>query len=151
MQEGSTSEIRLILELNGLDPDDWTEVPVGFNPGPLLDGEVDGYYAYLTSQPLTFESRGLVPGQDFFVVSFQDLGWYQYGMLAITQRSYLEDQRDAVVGFMRATVEGVGAGGRRPGRGRALGARGLRRKTSVSRKRSRRASWTRNCRSCRAT
>ena len=106
LQEGSTSEIRLILELNGLDPDDWTEVPVGFNPGPLLDGEVDGYYAYLTSQPLAFESRGLVPGQDFLVVSFQDLGWYQYGMLAITQRSYLEDQRDAVVGFMRATVKG---------------------------------------------
>jgi ABC-type nitrate/sulfonate/bicarbonate transport system substrate-binding protein len=106
LQEGSTSEIRLILELNGLDPDDWTEVPVGFNPGPLLDGEVDAYYAYLTSQPLTFESRGLVEGEDFHVVSFQDLGWYQYGMLAITQRSYLEDNHDAVVGFMRATIKG---------------------------------------------
>jgi ABC-type nitrate/sulfonate/bicarbonate transport system substrate-binding protein len=106
LQEGSTSEIRLILELNGLDPDNWTEVPVGYNPGPLLDGEVDGYYAYLTSQPLTFEKRGLVEGKDFFVVSFQDLGWYQYGMLAITKRSYLEDNRDVVVGFMRATVKG---------------------------------------------
>ena len=106
LQEGATSEIRLILELNGLDPEDWTEVPIGFNPGPLLDGEVDAYYAYLTSQPLTFESRGLVPGEDFHVVSFQDLGWYQYGMLAITQRSYLEENRDAVVGFMRATIKG---------------------------------------------
>lgn len=106
LQEGSTSEIRLILELNGLDPDNWTEVPVGYNPGPLLDGEVDGYYAYLTSQPLTLEKRGLVEGEDFFVVSFQDLGWYQYGMLAITKRSYLEDNRDVVVGFMRATVKG---------------------------------------------
>jgi ABC-type nitrate/sulfonate/bicarbonate transport system substrate-binding protein len=106
LQEGSTSEIRLILELNGLDPDNWTEVPVGFNPGPLLDGEVDGYYAYLTSQPLTFENRGLVEGEDFFVVSFQDLGWYQYGMLAITERSYLDDNRDVVVGFVRATAKG---------------------------------------------
>lgn len=106
LQEGSTSEIRLILELNGLDPDDWTEVPVGFNPGPLLDGEVDAYYAYLTSQPLTFQKRGLVEGEDFHVVSFQDLGWFQYGMLAITQRSYLEEQRDVVVGFLRATVKG---------------------------------------------
>jgi ABC-type nitrate/sulfonate/bicarbonate transport system substrate-binding protein len=106
LQEGSTSEIRLILELNGLDPENWTEVPVGYNPGPLLDGEVDGYYAYLTSQPLTLEKRGLVAGKDFFVVSFQDLGWYQYGMLAITKRTYLEDHRDVVVGFLRATAKG---------------------------------------------
>jgi ABC-type nitrate/sulfonate/bicarbonate transport system substrate-binding protein len=106
LQEGATSEIKLILELNGLDPNDWTEVPVGYDPSPLLDGEVDGYYAYLTSQPLIFESKGMEVGKDFFVVSFQDLGWYQYGMLVITKRSYLEDQRDVVVGFVRATVKG---------------------------------------------
>lgn len=106
LQEGSTSEIKLILELNGLDPNDWTEVPVGFDPSPLLDGQVDAYYAYLTSQPLIFESQGLQLGTDFVVVSFQDLGWYQYGMLAITQRSYLEDSREQVVGFMRATIKG---------------------------------------------
>ena len=106
LQEGATNEIRLILELNGLDPDDWTEVPVGFNPGPLLQGEVDAYYAYLTSQPLTFEARGLVNGEDFHTVSFQDLGWYQYGMLAITPREYLDANRDAVVGFMRGLITG---------------------------------------------
>jgi len=106
LQEGATNEIRLILELNGLDPDDWTEVPVGFNPGPLLQGEVDAYYAYLTSQPLTFEARGLVNGQDFYTVSFQDLGWYQYGMLACTTREYLDANREAVVGFMRGLITG---------------------------------------------
>jgi ABC-type nitrate/sulfonate/bicarbonate transport system substrate-binding protein len=106
LQEGSTSEIKLILELNGLDPEDWTEVPVGFDPSPLLEGQVDAYYAYLTSQPLIFESQGLHEGEDFVVVSFQDLGWYQYGMLAITKRSYLEENRDDVVGFMRATIMG---------------------------------------------
>ena len=106
LQEGSTSEIQLILKLNGLDPEDWTEVPVGFDPTPLLDGKVDGYYAYLTSQPLVFEAQGMVLGQDFEVVSFQDLGWYQYGMLVITKRDYLESNRDAVVGFVRATAKG---------------------------------------------
>ena len=106
LQEGSTSEIKLILALNGLDPNNWTEIPVGFDPSPLLEGQVDGYYAYLTSQPLIFENQGLHEGTDFVVVSFQDLGWYQYGMLAITKRSYLNDQRDHVVGFMRATIKG---------------------------------------------
>lgn len=106
LQEGATAEIQLILQLNGLDPEDWTEVPVGFDPSPLLDGEVDAYYAYLTSQPLAFESQGLVEGEDFVVVSFQDLGWYQYGTLAITQRSYLEDNRDAVVGYLRGSIKG---------------------------------------------
>ncbi|MFL5798846.1 MAG: ABC transporter substrate-binding protein [Actinomycetota bacterium] len=106
LQEGATSEIKLILKLNGLNPDDWTEVPVGYDPGPLLRGQVDGYYAYLTNQPLIFEDRGLKLGKDFVVVSFQDLGWYQYGFLAITKRTYLEQNRDHVVGFMRATIKG---------------------------------------------
>lgn len=95
-----------VSELNGLDPNNWTEVPVGFDPSPLLEGRVDAYYAYLTNQPLIFESEGLVQGKDFVVVSFQDLGWYQYGFLAISQRSYLEKDRDNVVGFMRATIKG---------------------------------------------
>jgi ABC-type nitrate/sulfonate/bicarbonate transport system substrate-binding protein len=106
LQEGATSEIQLILKLNGLDPEDWTEVPVGYDPTPLLDGKVDGYYAYLTSQPLTFEAQGMVEGKDFFAVSFQDLGWYQYGMLVITKREYLNANRDLVVGFVRATARG---------------------------------------------
>jgi ABC-type nitrate/sulfonate/bicarbonate transport system substrate-binding protein len=106
LQEGSTSEIKLILKLNGLDEDNWTEVPVGFDPSPLLEGQVDAYYAYLTNQPLIFEGQGLVEGKDFVVVSFQDLGWYQYGFLAITRRDYLEENRDVVIGFMRATIKG---------------------------------------------
>jgi ABC-type nitrate/sulfonate/bicarbonate transport system substrate-binding protein len=106
LQEGSTSEIKLILKLNGLDPNNWKEVLVGFDPSPLLHGQVDAYYAYLTNQPLIFESMGLKEGKDFVVVSFQDLGWYQYGFLAITKRAYLEQHRDHVVGFMRATIKG---------------------------------------------
>jgi ABC-type nitrate/sulfonate/bicarbonate transport system substrate-binding protein len=106
LQEGSTSEIKLILQLNGLDPNDWTEVPVGYDPTPLLHGQVDAYYAYLTNQPLIFEDMGLKLGKDFDVVSFQDLGWYQYGFLFITKRAYLQQHRDLVVGFLRATIKG---------------------------------------------
>lgn len=106
LQEGATSEIKLILQLNGLDPNDWTEVPVGYDPTPLLHGQVDAYYAYLTNQPLIFEDMGLKEGKDFEVVSFQDLGWYQYGFLFITKRSYLDQNRDKALGFLRATIKG---------------------------------------------
>jgi ABC-type nitrate/sulfonate/bicarbonate transport system substrate-binding protein len=102
LQEGATAEIRLILELNGLPPDDWIEVPVGFDPSPLVEGQVDAYYAYLTNQPLILEDMGV----EYVAVSFDELGWEQYGMLAITKRSYLQENRDRVVGFMRATIKG---------------------------------------------
>jgi hypothetical protein len=75
---------------------------VGFDPSPLAEGDVDAYYCYVTSQPLTFDAAGI----PYELVTFEELGWPQYGALVCVTREYLDAERDTVVGFMRATVKG---------------------------------------------
>ena len=101
IQEGGQNEIDTILTLAGL-PLDYTAVPVGYDPTPLAEGAVDAYYCYVTSQPLTFDQQGI----PYALVTFEELGWPQYGALVCVRRDYLDANRDTVVGFMRASVKG---------------------------------------------
>jgi ABC-type nitrate/sulfonate/bicarbonate transport system substrate-binding protein len=101
LQEGSAPEIDTLLKLAGL-PVDYEEVPVGFDPTPLTEGLVDGYYCYVTSQPLTLAREGIA----FETATMKQLGWQQYGMLMVTTREFLDGNRDTVKGYLRATIKG---------------------------------------------
>ncbi|MXZ94729.1 MAG: ABC transporter substrate-binding protein [Acidimicrobiaceae bacterium] len=99
--ESGIADVNTLFGVNGIEPD-YENVPVGFDPSPVVEGEVDAYYAFLTNQPLALQSRGI----DHGVVSLGDLGWTRYGRLWITTRTYLAENRDAVVGYMRAGIKG---------------------------------------------
>ena len=49
------------LEINGLSDSDVTTVPVEYDPTPLFNGEVDGWFAYLTNESIDAELAGLEP------------------------------------------------------------------------------------------
>ena len=97
--------IDATLALAGL-PNDWTWVPTGFSPEPLLAGDGDAFTAFSTNQPITLEKMGLKPGDDFHFVFFDDLGFRTYGSIIVTTRSFLENNREAVVGYMRGLIDG---------------------------------------------
>ena len=99
--ESGIADVNTLFGVNGIEPD-YENVPVGFDPSPVVEGEVDAYYAFLTNQPLALQSRGI----DHGVVSLGDLGWTRYGRLWVTTRTYLAENRDAVVGYMRAGIKG---------------------------------------------
>jgi ABC-type nitrate/sulfonate/bicarbonate transport system substrate-binding protein len=84
---------------------DWTAVPAGFSPEPLVAGEGDGYTAFATNQTITLEGMGLVRDQDFFFRSFDELGFRSYAGIAIVSREYLDANREALAGYLASLMQ----------------------------------------------
>ncbi|MBB5694097.1 ABC transporter substrate-binding protein [Muricoccus pecuniae] len=98
--------IDATLAIAGL-PVQWTQVPAGFSPEPLLSGQGDGYTAFSTNQVITLENMGLVRDKDFFFASFDELGFRTYGSVLAAPRAYVERNRPAVVGYLRGLIGGM--------------------------------------------
>ena len=115
LQQGAKIFIDGILRVNGLPPR-YTEVPVGFDPDPLLQGACDGYLCYVTSQPLVLAARGI----PYVLTGFQQLGYSVYAGTLFCRRDYLRGNRDTLVRYTRALAKGWQAERREPERGAAL-------------------------------
>lgn len=100
--EGDQIFIDAVLSLNGLTPGDYEFVPTGFNPSPLTDGKVEGLTVYVTNQPISLDLKGIenVP------VTFAEMGMPSYADMLASSRSYLEDNHDLIVNFLKATISG---------------------------------------------
>ncbi|MDQ1082767.1 MULTISPECIES: ABC transporter substrate-binding protein [Microbacterium] len=59
IQDSNTSLFNAFLKANGVDPSELTIVPVQYDPAPLVNGEVDGFMAYLTNESITVAAQGL--------------------------------------------------------------------------------------------
>jgi len=100
--QGEAREFETILRLAGLPADDFTPVPVGFDPAPLVEGQVDGYFSFVTNQPLILQAQGLDP----VVVTLAELGFAQYADVLIARRDYFESNREVLARWLRATIKG---------------------------------------------
>ncbi|MDE1994873.1 MAG: ABC transporter substrate-binding protein [Rhizobiaceae bacterium] len=96
--------IEATLALKGLPPKNWTMVPTGFSPEPLVAGDGDGYTAFATNQTITMEGMGLVRDKDFFFRSFDELGFPSYAGLAFVKRDFLTANRAALVKYIQALI-----------------------------------------------
>lgn len=99
------TSIQATLALAGLNPDDWTMLPAGFSPEPLLSGEADGFTGFSTNEVITMEAMGLQRDRDFFFRSFYELGFKTYAALGFCTRSYLDANRPMIVRYVRALIE----------------------------------------------
>jgi len=90
------------LRVNGIPDESVTSVPVQFSLDPLLNGEVDGWLAYATNEPLLLEELNLQP----IVCLFED---FNYGMLQQVYVSSMETitaKGPQLTKFLRADVIG---------------------------------------------
>ena len=99
------SAVDATLALAGL-PKQWTMVPTGFSPEPLLAGDADGYTAFEVNQTITLERMGLQRDKDFFFTRFDELGFKAYTSIAFTTQEILRAQRPAMLGFLKGLVKG---------------------------------------------
>ncbi|GAA1382268.1 ABC transporter substrate-binding protein [Pseudonocardia kongjuensis] len=104
-QQGVQPYIEAAMRLAGV-PTDYTFIPAGFEPSPLLEGQGDVYTCFATNQPIYLEQQGMVEGTDFFVTTYEEMGLPQYAGMLCSDRAWLDANRDTVVRFMRATVRG---------------------------------------------
>lgn len=61
VQASNQSLWDAFLKVNKIDPSTLTVVPVEYDPTPLFNGEVDGWFAYLTNESIDAELAGLDP------------------------------------------------------------------------------------------
>jgi ABC-type nitrate/sulfonate/bicarbonate transport system substrate-binding protein len=102
--QGDQIRIEAIFELNGL-PVEYEFVPMSFDPQPLVDGEMDVITAYVTNQPVQLGLQGIETGS----APFSDFGLKSYGDVLFGSRAWIDANRDLVVGYLAALLEGVAA------------------------------------------
>jgi ABC-type nitrate/sulfonate/bicarbonate transport system substrate-binding protein len=97
--------LQALFRINGL-PENYTMVPVGFSPEPLIEGAGDAYFCFVTNQPQTLKRMGLREGTDFFVTRLYDLGYRVSTSLLTIERTTLKNRRSEMVRFLRALLRG---------------------------------------------
>lgn len=114
LQQGGHLYIDAIMRINRLPPD-YTEVVVGFDPEPLVEGACDAFLSFVTSEPLMLAARH-VPT---VIATFNALGYETYTDALFCTREYLTKNRDTLVRYARALQRGWTTNARDP----LLGAR----------------------------
>jgi len=100
--EGDQVFLDAVLTINGLQAGDYDFVPIGFDAAPLVNGQVEGMTCYVTNQPLYLDIDGI----DNVTMLFADVGMPSYADMLFADRAYLNENHDAMVRFLRATIAG---------------------------------------------
>ncbi|WP_232247313.1 ABC transporter substrate-binding protein [Kitasatospora azatica] len=90
------------LKAAKLDASKITKVPVQFDPTPLTQGQVDGWFSYITNEPNTLRAKGLN------VVTFA-LADHDYPMVSsvyIATEEAIKTKREAIKALLRAEIRG---------------------------------------------
>jgi len=101
---GDEIRVDAIFKVNGLDPD-YTNVPMSYDPQPLIDGDVDAITCYVTNQPIQLQLRGIAAKS----MPMSDLGLKAFGDVLFTSKKYLDANRDLVVAYLAGLLAGVKA------------------------------------------
>jgi ABC-type nitrate/sulfonate/bicarbonate transport system substrate-binding protein len=105
-QPGAEANVKAALKLGGFDDTDYEFIPAGFTPAPLMEGQGEAYSAFLTNQPLILAEQGFVEGEDYLTATWEQLGLPLYSNVMFGPRSYVEENHDLLVRFMRALILG---------------------------------------------
>jgi ABC-type nitrate/sulfonate/bicarbonate transport system substrate-binding protein len=102
VQDSNASVFAAILAANDISADDVTVVPVDFDPTPLMNGEVDGFMAYLTNEALTVE----LAGYDITNLPYADNGVPYVAETFTVTDQYLAENRELLKAFLIAEIKG---------------------------------------------
>jgi ABC-type nitrate/sulfonate/bicarbonate transport system substrate-binding protein len=99
---GNETLFDALLAANDIDPSLVTKVPVEYDPAPLVNGEVDGFLAYVTNESIIVESEGYTVAN----LLFADNGLpFVAESFVVTQES-IDTKRDALKAFLYAEILG---------------------------------------------
>jgi ABC-type nitrate/sulfonate/bicarbonate transport system substrate-binding protein len=91
-----------LLAANGLTEDDVEIVPVQYDPQPLVNGEVDGFLAYVTNESIIVESQG----NEVTNLLFADNGLPFVAESVIATDKTIADRPEVVKAFLEAEIKG---------------------------------------------
>jgi len=107
------------LKANNIDASKIDKVPVQFNPQPLVQGTVDGWFSFFTNEPNTLKLQG-VPNTYFLLAD------YNYPLVSETytvKSDTIKNDRDKLKAFLVAEIMGWQANLKNPVLGATLAAK----------------------------
>ncbi|KXK61309.1 ABC transporter substrate-binding protein [Micromonospora rosaria] len=102
VQAANETTWNAFLRAANLDGTRIRTVPVQFDPLPLTQGEVDGWFSFITDEP----NRLRVKGFEVTTFLFADHGYPLVAQTYCVRRDTIEKQRDLVKSFLRAQIRG---------------------------------------------
>lgn len=102
--QGTQTKFDAMFTLAGLQPD-YTFIPTGYGPDALINGDCDALAGFVTDEVLSYESE---TGHKPALLTFTDAGLPAYTLAIFTTDEVLANERDAVKGFLAATIKGFG-------------------------------------------
>jgi len=102
VQASNTSLFEALLAANGLTTDDVEIVPVEYDPSVLVNGDVDGFVAYLTNESITVASQGL----ETVDLPFADNGLPFVAETLTTTDQLIAENPELVKAFIIAEIKG---------------------------------------------
>jgi ABC-type nitrate/sulfonate/bicarbonate transport system substrate-binding protein len=102
VQASNTSLFEALLKANDIDASKVTIVPVQYDPSVLVNGDVDGFVAYLTNESITVAASGVAVTN----LPFADNGLpFVAETFAVTDQTIAED-REKLKAFLVAEIKG---------------------------------------------
>ncbi|MGP3533458.1 ABC transporter substrate-binding protein [Microbacterium sp. RD1] len=102
VQDSNMTLFNALLAANDIDPSELTIVPVQYDPAPLVNGEVDGFMAYLTNEAISVEMEGLATTN----LPFAENGLPFVAETVTVTDETIESSRDALKAFLVAEIKG---------------------------------------------
>ncbi|MFC8797500.1 ABC transporter substrate-binding protein [Promicromonospora sp. NPDC057138] len=103
VQDGGNGLLfEALLAANGLTKDDVEIVPVQYDPQPLVNGEVDGFLAYVTNESIIVESQG----KEVTNLLFADNGLPFVAESIIATDETIAERPEVVKAFLEAEIKG---------------------------------------------
>ena len=99
---GNETLFDALLAANGIDASQVTKVPVEYDPSPLVNGEVDGFLAYVTNESITVANQGF----EVTNLLFADNGLPFVAEAFVVTQDSIDNHRPALKAFLYATIKG---------------------------------------------
>lgn len=93
---------EVFLRVNGIELSQVTKVLVGYDPAPLVAGEVDGFFAFITNESLTVQNLGY----EVTNLLLADNGLPFVTEAFLVRQSSIDNDRERLKSFLRATLKG---------------------------------------------
>ncbi|MEX6501078.1 ABC transporter substrate-binding protein [Pseudomonas zhanjiangensis] len=102
MPEPESSELRITLAHEGIDPKQLQIQHTSFNPQDLIDGKTDAYDGYISNEPFWLRQQGV----GYRLIDPHEYGVNFYNDVLITREGLLQERPEQVEAFTQASLAG---------------------------------------------
>jgi ABC-type nitrate/sulfonate/bicarbonate transport system substrate-binding protein len=90
------------LQANNLKASQMNVVPVQFDPTPLANGQVDGWFSFVTNEPNLLKEKGI----DTVTFLLNDYNYPLVSQVYVALKKSVDEKRDALKAFLKADITG---------------------------------------------